>query len=134
MRDRVLTKMLQSLNRHIPKRRKTLSELLKEDPPAIEGRDGSLHVFKREELKKIAEILSEEEYEKIRLPIYIELNSTYGRGAGKIGGKIDCDLIKSIINVESKREDELILYADDVRRIRREFPTTTQYIFGMEFD
>ncbi len=131
MSDRVFTKMIQSLNGHIPKRRKMLAVLLKEDLPHIEGRDGSIHVFKRDELKKIAEILSEEEYEKTLLPIYIELNSDYGRGAGKIGGKIGCNLIKSIIKVESKREDELILYADDVRALRKNLPTTTQYIFGM---
>jgi Uncharacterized protein conserved in archaea len=131
MSDRAFTKMIQSLNGHIPKRRKMLAVLLKEDLPHIEGRDGSTHVFKRDELKKIAEILSEEEYEKILLPIYIELNSDYGRGAGRINGKIDCNLVKSIIKVESKREDELILYADDVRALRKNLPTTTQYIFGM---
>jgi Uncharacterized protein conserved in archaea len=131
MSDRAFTKMIQSLNGHIPKRRKMLAVLLKEDLPHIEGRDGSIHVFKRDELKKIAEILSEEEYEKILLPIYIELNSDYGRGAGRINGKIDCNLVKSIIKVGSKREDELILYADDVRALRKNLPTTTQYIFGM---
>ncbi|VUT24213.1 MAG: hypothetical protein MOIL_00387 [Candidatus Methanolliviera sp. GoM_oil] len=131
MSDRAFTKMIQSLNGHIPKRRKMLAVLLKEDLPHIEGKDGSIHVFKRDELKKIAEILSEEDYEKILLPIYIELNSDYGRGAGRINGKIDCNLAKSIIKVESKREDELILYADDVRALRKNLPTTTQYIFGM---
>ncbi|MGZ7070087.1 MAG: DUF61 family protein, partial [Methanobacterium sp.] len=55
----ILKKQVISLNRHLPKRRKSLEELLKEDKPHIIGVDGTRHRFRNSELKKIADLIEE---------------------------------------------------------------------------
>lgn len=61
-------KFLQTLNRHLPKKRKTLRELLEEDKPGIKNMDGSTHYFDKKELEKLALIIPEWEHDKLRLP------------------------------------------------------------------
>jgi len=131
MKEKTFRKMLESLNSHIPSERKTLSSLLSENRPMVLGKDGSMHVFKKKELDKIAEILPKEKYNQLFLPIYIEMNSEYGRGAGRIVGNINCDVVKKIIGERYvyEKNDEIILYANDVAHLRKVLPTTTQYIF-----
>ena len=133
MKEKTFRKMVESLNSHIPKERKTLSSLLSESRPMVRGKDGSIHVFKKKELDKIAEIVPKGDYDRLLLPIYIEMNSEYGRGAGRIVGKINCDLVKKILGERYyyERDDEIILYANDIGNLRRILPTTTQYIFAI---
>lgn len=133
MKERTFRKMVESLNSHIPEERKTLSSLLSENRPMVRGKDGSIHVFKKKELDKIAEILPKEDYDRLFLPIYIEMNSDYGRGAGRVVGKINCDIVKRILGERYyyEKDDEIILYANDVANLRKMLPTTTQYIFSV---
>ncbi|HIH40764.1 MAG TPA: DUF61 family protein [Halobacteria archaeon] len=133
MKEKTFRKMVESLNSHIPEERKTLSSLLSESRPMVRGKDGSIHVFKKKELDKIAEIVPKGDYDRLLLPIYIEMNSEYGRGAGRIVGKINCDLVKKILGERYyyERDDEIILYANDIGNLRRILPTTTQYIFAI---
>lgn len=42
-------KFLQTLNRHLPKKRKTLKELLLEEKPCIKNLDGSTHSFDKKD-------------------------------------------------------------------------------------
>lgn len=124
--DRLLKKQIFSLNRHLPRKRKNLKELLEEDKPHVVGADGTRHRFKRDELKKIAEIIPEKDYTRLKLPLYLEIESqTSGsRVAGELELKIFCQILKL---EECGRE--MYIYRADLRIIRRELPTTTQYIF-----
>lgn len=134
MKEKTFRKMVESLNSHIPKERKALSDLLSENRPMVRGRDGSIHVFKKKELDKIAELVPKDDYDKLLLPIYIEMNSEYGRGAGRIVGRINCDIVKKILGDNRyyyERDDEIILYANDIGNLRKVLPTTTQYIFAI---
>jgi len=137
--EKLLVKAMKALNKHLPAERKTLFELLNEAKPAIQGRDQSIHRIKREELEEIARLIPKEEYKNLKLPIYIELTPDYGRGIARIQGKQDCELVKRILGgvKERSREkgedsikgDELFIYRDDVRTLRRKLPTTTEYAF-----
>ena len=137
--EKLFVKAMKALNKHLPAERKTLFELLNEAKPAIQGRDQSIHRIKREELEEIARLIPKEEYKNLRLPIYIELTPDYGRGIARIHGKQDCELVKRILGdvKERNREkgedsikgDELFIYRDDVRTLRRKLPTTTEYAF-----
>jgi len=137
--EKLFMKAMKALNKHLPAERKTLFELLNEAKPAIQGRDQSIHRIKREELEEIARLIPKEEYKNLRLPIYIELTPDYGRGIARIHGKQDCELVKRILGdvKERNREkgedsikgDELFIYRDDVRTLRRKLPTTTEYAF-----
>ncbi|MEL7671936.1 DUF61 family protein [Methanobacterium sp.] len=124
--DNVLKKQVISLNRHLPRRRKTLAELLREERPHVLGADGTRHRFKNAELKKIASIIDKEDYKKLKLPIYIEIESL--TSGAKIAGDIESSIICKILKIDPCKR-ELFIYRPQIKELRIEFPTTTQYIF-----
>lgn len=114
------------LNRHLPKKRKNLKELLREDKPHVIGADWTRHRFKRDELRRIAEIIPEKEHGRLKLPIYLEIESdTPGT---RVAGGPELEIICSVLGLEDCGR-EMYIYRPDLRIIRRELPTTTQYIF-----
>jgi len=140
--NKILVKAVKALNVHLPAERKTLLALLKEDKPAVQGRDGSIHRIKRGELEEIARFIPEEAHRKLRLPIYIELTPDYGRGIAKVHGKLDCEIVRRILEAGKEGEgekgqegegsgkgNEIFIYRDDIRKLRRRLPTTTEYAF-----
>jgi len=130
--EKVLAKAVQALNKHLPVKRKTLSTLLSEDKPAVQGRDNLVHRIKKEELHKIANLIPKEDYGKLRLPIYIELSSDYGRGIARVHGKAECEIVRRILGKEGgegKKDDEMFIHREDRRKLRRELQTATQYAF-----
>lgn len=131
---RILQKQVQALNRHLAKSRADLGGLLKRDEPKIELRDGSEHVFKREELLKLAELLPKHLHKRLRLPIYIELSSDkYGSGTGRIAGELECRVVRGVLEREGDG-DELFIYMPEIKMLRRKLPTTTDYMFTIALD
>ena len=124
--DRLLKKQIFSLNRHLPRQRKNLQELLLEDKPHVVGGDGNRHRFKRNELKKISEILHEKDYSRLKLPIYLEIESQ--TSGARVAGELELKIICNILDLADCGR-EMYIYRPDLRVIRRELPTTTQYIF-----
>jgi uncharacterized protein (UPF0216 family) len=124
--DRLVKKQILNLNRHLPRKRKFLDELLKEEKPHVVGADGIRHRFKKYELKMITNILSESEFHLLKLPIYIEMdsNASGSRISGKIENKVVCKILKM-----QECSNETYLYRQDIKMLRKELPTTTQYIF-----
>ena len=124
--DRLLKKQILSLNRHLPRQRKTLKELLEEDRPHVVGVDGTRHRFKTSEIKKIAAIIPPEEQTRLKLPIYLEIGSQ--TSGTLISGKLELKVICHILKLEDCNNEKYI-YRPDLRILRKELPTTTQYIF-----
>lgn len=124
--DNVIKKQVLSLNRHLPRRRKNLAELLEEEKPHVMGSDGTRHRFRNAEIKKIASMIEEKEYKNLKLPIYIEIDST--SSASRITGRLETALICKILNLDPCKR-ELFIYRPDIKKLRNEFPTATQYIF-----
>lgn len=50
--DKLEKKQILSLNKHLPRQRKFLDELLFLERPHVLGADGTRHKFKKDELKK----------------------------------------------------------------------------------
>ena len=50
--DRLVKKQILTLNKHLPRKRKFLDELLLEERPHVIGADGTRHRFKKAELKQ----------------------------------------------------------------------------------
>jgi len=130
-----VSKQVEILNKHLAKNKKSLEQLLQETKPRIKLRDGSTHSFKREELERLAELLSAESHKTLKLPIYIELSpQKFGQGTARVSGKLEAGVILKVLGMEKKdwMGDELFLYRPDIRKLRRKLPTTTQYMFTME--
>lgn len=124
--DHLLKKQIANLNRHIPRKRKTLSELLKEERPHVLGADGTRHRFHKAELDKLVEIIPESEHNQLKLPIYIEID-TSSSGA-RITGKQECAVIEKILSVECEN-NEMFIYRPYIKILRTKLPTVTQFIF-----
>lgn len=124
--DRLVKKQILSLNKHLPRQRKFLDELLHEEKPHVLGSDGTRHRFKKDELKKLSKILEENEHHLLKLPIYIEIDSN--ASGSRISGKLETKVICSVLEIE-ECSYEIYLYRKDIKMLRKEFPTTTQYIF-----
>lgn len=126
-----ISKQLQMLNRHLAIAKRDLESLLKEEKPKIMLRDGSIHSFKKEELEKIGKILPQEQRPKLMLPIYIELGSEkYGEGTARITGKNECKVAAHVLG-RTASGDELFVYKPELKQLRKELPTTTQYMFTL---
>ncbi|HNR25366.1 MAG TPA: DUF61 family protein [Methanobacteriaceae archaeon] len=125
--DRLLKKQILNLNRHIPRQRKAVSELIAEDKPHVMGVDGSRHRFKRKELEFVVSMLSDSELDILKLPIYIEMD-TMASGA-RVSGKLETRILCKILEREECPADEIFIYRPEMRIIRQKLPTVTQYMF-----
>ncbi|MCZ7398842.1 MAG: DUF61 family protein [Candidatus Methanoperedens sp.] len=130
---KISMKFLRTLNRHLPAKRKTLKELLPEERPNIKNLDGSTHSFDKKELERLASVIPEYEHDKLRLPIYLEMSSSMERGTIKISGRIECMVVNTVLHEGGKREEKesMIIYYPHLRKVRKELPTTTQFMFTM---
>ncbi|KUO40294.1 MAG: hypothetical protein APZ16_06075 [Candidatus Hadarchaeum yellowstonense] len=126
--EQVIKFELGRLNAHLPVKRISLKSALSASRPAVQGKNGNLHYFKREELKLLSKLLPESEWDKLQLPILIALESKLGRGAARISGEIEAKVIGKILQREAT-DNEIIVYRPELALIRRKLPTTTQYMF-----
>ncbi len=131
---RISLKFIQTLNRHLPAKRRTLKELLLEDRPSIRSQNGTTHYFNKKELEKLASMISEPEHGALRLPLYLEMSSSMERGNIRISGKLECNIIKKILDIPEKNmefKDSMIIHYPHLAKIRKELSTTTQFMFTM---
>lgn len=124
--DKLLKKQIFSLNRHIPRQRKSLEELLKEERPHVVGADGNRHRFKTAELKELSNIVPVKDHEKLKLPIYIEIESM--TSGARIAGNLETKIVSLILEKEDET-DEMFIYRPEIQILRKKLPTTTQYMF-----
>ncbi len=129
--EEYLKKELRLVNLHLPYKRRSLEELLREDFPHIILRDGSTHYFKRKELELLASLIPRELWSELKLPILLEVSPEYGEGAVIIKGRVESLIVSKILEIEWKEESHLIIYRPQVSILRRKLPTTTQYVFSL---
>ena len=129
-RDEFLKKQIQNLNRHLPKGRVSLSDLLERDKPRVENQDGSTHRFKRKELEYLADLIPDKKHSELRLPIIIRISPGLGRGTAKVSGRLEKEVFGKILEKDQEEgKEELLIYRPEMRKIRKRLPTTTQYAF-----
>ncbi len=74
----------------------------------------------------------ERNYSALRLPIYLEMSAAMERGTIKISGRLECMIMQKILYVNERplRDiDSMTIYYTHLTKIRKEFPTTTQFMF-----
>jgi hypothetical protein len=129
----ILNREFARINVHLPRARPTLKTLLETADPKVVLRDGSEHHFRRSELEFIASLLGGEGLDALRIPIVLEISSTY-RGYFRVRGRVEVEVIDRILGtydiLEEKTEELYPRYL--IPRIRRLLPTTTTYAFIQE--
>jgi uncharacterized protein (UPF0216 family) len=79
--DTMLREEIRRLNAHLPKSRRTIRELLREETPSVTTVDGERIVMKRSELEQLTASLPEEARDKVRLPLVLLRRDELGPGA-----------------------------------------------------
>ncbi|UXM85507.1 DUF61 family protein [Methanococcus aeolicus] len=128
MDDKTIKGFLHGLNTNF--KRKKLHELLNEDKPfVIIG--GKRHRIKKRELNLIKELNASE---NLKIPIPLEVDASLGDGTVIISGIEEVKIISKILNKDINLFEEnkiMYIYKPELRILRRELPTTTNYLFRM---
>lgn len=130
MRDELsLEALLKTMNQHLPAKRASLAELLKQEDPHYVGRDGVSYVVKKEELETIASIIPSYDQGRLKMPIYVYSDTSYPGGAWKVRGRLEIRVVSSIVGREPEKEDEMMLFLPHLSRLRDVFPTATTVFY-----
>ncbi len=137
--DAVLGRELRTLNTHLPKQRRTLSELLKSANPTVEAADGSAIVLKRSELEELAKIVPAEYQDRFKLPIIVLRRIELGRSVYTIsGGSLEEFTVKKILKLTNddyyamyKNEEPTFLYRPQVTELVGRFHSLIVIGFGI---
>jgi len=91
---------VRKLNEHLPKTRKSLNTLLKEETPSVETQDGRSIIMKKEELEKLAEIVPTNLQDKIQLPIIVQRRFDLGKSIYTVmGNKLEEFTLKKALEL-----------------------------------
>ena len=128
--DGYLTNELKAVNAHLPRRRKTLAQLMNEVRPHVLLNDGSEHHIRKKELRYIAEMITEEEQTLLLLPMILEVQSEAGDIVIHTKTGIEAKLISAIVGMPLVvSHDILRIFKAQVSTLRSSLKTTTQYVF-----
>ena len=94
--------------------------------------DGSHHLFKRTELRLLAELLDEADRESLILPMLIEMAGDETEAILLCPSGVELKVVSSILgmNLSCERPGRLRLYRPQLSVLRRKLKTTTQYAFS----
>jgi len=141
--DTILQDEIRRLNQHLPKQRRTLAELLKEETAQVSSIDGKSIVMRKEELEKLASIVSKDALEKIRLPIVLIRRSEMGRGAFTVlGDRPEAyTVVRALGSFNGDLEEyrrlprpELVVYKPEVSQLTRKYHSLIVMGFGVPED
>lgn len=133
----LLREELRIANKHLPRSRKPLSELLKEEYPSVLCRDGTRHFFRRSELESVSKLVDEEDHDRLLLPIVITVIPESEGFVGVIDDKYAVKLVGRILGL-GRQGDRAYLYEPHLFELRKNYSTIFQialsYSFGASQD
>ena len=137
--DAVLGHELRKLNTHLPKQRRSLTELLKLKDPTVEATDGSAIVLKRSELEELARIVPPEYQDRVKLPIIIMRRMDLGRSIYTVSGeRVEEFTVKKILGLTDdeyyqmyRDQEAAYLYRPQVTELLRKFHSVFVIAFGI---
>jgi uncharacterized protein (UPF0216 family) len=104
----VLTREIQRLNTHLPKRREPMTELLKRTDPTVEAVDGSSILLRTAELQDLARIVPFEYRDRVRLPIIVLRRMDLGKSTYIVAGELVEEFtVKKILNITTANYQEM---------------------------
>ena len=121
---------LRVVNAHLPSKQKPLSDLLAEEYPHVMCRDGSMHLFKRKEIKYLASLIDNDEQKALLLPMLLEVHAGRGEVAVICQGEVEEKVMAKVLDMPvTPRQKRIVLYKPQLALVRRLLRTTTQYLF-----
>ncbi len=132
MNEKILAKMIESVNKHMPIAMKNLEEMLKEKEPYILAKDGNEYYIEKKELEFIAEYVDEFDRKKFKIPIILEMCEIGGERVIFVRDKLHINFIKKVFGYDRMVNDSLMLYLYELPAIRRKLRTASQVMFRVE--
>ncbi|MCS7144565.1 MAG: DUF61 family protein [Archaeoglobaceae archaeon] len=132
MNEKILAKMIEAVNKHMPVAMRSLEEMLKEKDPTILAKDGNEYYVEKKELEFIAEHVDELERNKFKIPIILEMCEIGGERVVFVRDKLHIAFIKKTFGYDRIVNDSLMLYLYELSAIRRKLRTATQVMFRVE--
>ena len=138
--DVMLQNELQKLNTHLPKNRKTIRELLAEDPPTVSTVRGEKLTMTKRELEALCAELPDGLQNKLKLPIVFLRRRELGTGAFTILGdsyeeyamsKLLGEYKGTLADFQRSRESSTIFYKPQVSELMRRFHSLIVIGFGL---
>lgn len=127
--DRILAKMAEALNKHLPRKSRSLEEMLKEEFPTIKARDGEEYLIERDELEFIAEYVDELDRKNFSIPIILEMVGIGSETVVIVRNRLHADFIRKAFGFDRRGKEGLMLYTYEMREVRRRLRTATQVMF-----
>ncbi|UCD08984.1 MAG: DUF61 family protein [Dehalococcoidales bacterium] len=122
---------LRVLNSQLPARQKSLDELMKEDTPSIALNDGSIHLFKKKELKYLSDITNLSLWNNLFLPVIIEVIPGEDKYSIICRGEVEEKVFSAILGMPvTERHHRIVIYKPQLALLRKILKTTTQYLFS----
>ncbi len=137
--DAVLGHELRKLSTHLPKQRRSLSELLNSKDTAIEAVDGSAIVLRTSELEELAKIVPTEYRDRLKLPIIILRRMELGRSVYTVSGeRVEEFIVRKVLGLTNddynqmyKDQEPVFLYRPQVSELLRKFHSLIVIGFGI---
>jgi len=129
MTDRVLAKLIESVNRHLPERKQSLKTLIESKNPTIRAKDGNEYDIEKEELEFIAKFVDEFDWDKFHIPIILEMTNLGGEYVIYVRDKRHAKFLEKAFGFNRYAGNVMMLYTYEMQRIRKKLRTTTQVMF-----
>ncbi len=129
MTDRVLAKLIESVNRHLPERKQSLKALINSENPTIKARDGNEYYIEKEELEFIAKFVEEFDWDKFYIPIILEMTNLGEEYVIYVRDKRHAKFLEKAFGFNRYSGNTMLLYTYEMQKIRRKLKTTTQVMF-----
>jgi len=125
--ESTLARMVDAVNKHLPKRSKTLAELLNERYPTITARDGNEYLIEKKELEFISRYVDDPE--DFKIPIILEMCDVGGSTLVYVRDKRHAEFIKRAFGFDRFVNDVLVLHLHEMSPIRGKLRTASQVFF-----
>ena len=137
--DAVLTREIRKLNNHLPKHRRTMSELTKSTDPTVEAVDGTSILLRAVEMEELARIVPREYQDRLKLPIVILRRTELGKSTYTVSGEpIEQFTVKRILGATDadfhqmyKDREPFFLYRPQVVELLRKYHSLFVIGFGL---
>jgi len=129
--ERALAKMVEAVNKHLPRQSRPLAEMLQEEEPTIKARDGNEYLIEKRELEFIAKYVDRDEWDKFPIPIILEMCHVSGNTLVYVRNKRHAEFLKKAFGYDRFVDDILVLYLYEIGPIRRNLKTASQVMFSV---
>jgi len=128
--ERAMQRLFSNMNQHVPVKRRSLQQLLLDSDPSYIGKDGRTYRIDRKELDILAELLDPDERSRLKIPILMMTDTSYGDGYWKVIGTLEVKVLSKMINRTPEKEDEMRVFYPYLKEIRNKLPTATNTVFS----